>query len=195
MSAAVSAPVNERGVQAGIPDPDRVFVAQELALSTPELHLGRLLDQFESGPRGGKDPLSEPGTSLYHALSEALGTLDPGALRSRVMRWALETENLKVVASAAAESATHPAALLATLARSGNPGTEAGDLPARMIASTLKATLVITAGGVRREILPFAMDASPRTVLTVSLDPPSDIRSVLRGEPGPVEPGSSHQQP
>lgn len=146
------------GINAGISPHHQLAAAREMALSTPQLHLGRYLALLtvELG-RGRGTPMD--GNCLYHAVNQVRGgTADlasAAALRQQVVNWALAPANLSAVTQYASEHGVGIDDLIATLVRNGNWRGAAGDLVPRMIAATLGITLVIHDNGVIINVPPL----------------------------------------
>ncbi|WP_241003310.1 protein-glutamine glutaminase family protein [Streptomyces sp. CB01881] len=95
------------------------------------------------------------GDCLYHAVNTVLfpGVPDALALRTRVLDWVLENDNLLAVTTFAAEHGTTINDLALTIGLTGNWNTAAGDLAPRVVASALGVRLHIHQNGAQTHVL------------------------------------------
>ncbi|MFI6845115.1 protein-glutamine glutaminase family protein [Kitasatospora sp. NPDC050467] len=95
------------------------------------------------------------GDCLYHAVNTVLfpGVPDALALRTRVLDWVLENDNLLAVTTFAAEHGTTINDLALTIGLTGNWNTAAGDLAPRVVASALGVRLHIHQSGAQTHVL------------------------------------------
>ncbi|MBY8883113.1 toxin glutamine deamidase domain-containing protein [Actinacidiphila acidipaludis] len=193
-SHAVSAPLDGpfSGIRAGIAEEHRVYGAQALALSTPEIRLGRHLALLRFGP-----PQAAPAAgSLYgHVARTLAGTLDaPSAtqVRERAVDWALDIGNLGTLAERLAAAGGEVEPLFHAMASGARPDSPAGALAARVIASALGRPLVLrtAAGDVTVDPLPGTADEDappPGPPLRIDLTPPPGRGPSATGGRGPGE--------
>ncbi len=148
MGHNISAPLPKPfdSISVGISPQHKIAAARELALSTSKFRLGRTLAyvKFDVLDRG--TPMD--GNCLYHAVhqartGESANQAAAEKLRSTVVDWALQDDNLALVNKFAENFGADTGELINTIVCNGNWAGPAGDLAPRMLASALGVTIVI----------------------------------------------------